>query len=100
MMSDNLCSFSGREANIPPMLVHDFSLVEVSNLLHISQSLVSHIVDKISKTIATHHQEFTNFPTPNEIATAKYKFSNRWTSQGNWNNRLYPQDMLSRWSEF
>lgn len=45
------------------------------DLLDISQSSVSRVVGKVSKAIAANHQEFINFPTPNEVPTAKYKFS-------------------------
>ena len=44
------------------------------DLLHISQSSVSHIVGKVAKAIVAHHQEFIHFPTPNETPLAKYKF--------------------------
>ena len=30
---------------------------------------------KVAKAIAAHHQQFINFPTPNETPLAKYKFS-------------------------
>ena len=88
--------------------VCDFSLVEVfqgiaGDLLDIYQSSVSRVVGKISKAIVANHQEFINFPTPNEVPTAKYKFFLKfwWASLGNWNNRLYPhKNILPGWTKF
>ena len=71
MISDNSSTFSGRESNIPKFFAGGRFQSVSGDLLVISQTSVILIMGKVLKAIAAKYLKFINFPTPNEIPTAK-----------------------------